>query len=173
MLHGLQPLGLDHIDGQFGQVANDGFHIAPDIADLGELRRFDLDEGGFGQLGQPSGDFRLAHAGRADHDDVLRHHLVAEVGRDLLTAPAVAKGDGDHPLGILLPDDVAIQLLDDLTRGETIEIQRFGIARERLHNDALSSKFFNNDLLVGVNVNGTCDVHGFGDDHRGLELGMA
>ena len=133
-------LRLDHIDGQFGQVANDRFDIPPDIADFGELRRFHLDERRFGQLGQPSGNFGFPHAGRPDHDDVLRHDLVAQVGRQLLPTPAIPKRDGDHPLGIVLPDDIAIQLLDDLPRGETIHIHRFGIARERFMISALSSE---------------------------------
>jgi len=42
---GLGLLGLHHTDGDFQQVADHGFDIAADIADLGVLGGFHLDEG--------------------------------------------------------------------------------------------------------------------------------
>jgi hypothetical protein len=68
---------------------------------------------GAGQLGQAPGDLGLADAGGAHHDDVLGRDLVAQVALDLLAAPAVAQRHGDRPLGVLLADDVAIELGDD------------------------------------------------------------
>ncbi|MNR06389.1 hypothetical protein D3C85_1224580 [compost metagenome] len=59
------------LDRGIGQVADDRLDITADITDFGELGRFDLDERGVGQFGQAAGDFGLADAGRADHQDVL------------------------------------------------------------------------------------------------------
>ena len=66
------------LDGDLDQVAHDGIHVAADIADLGELRRLDLDEGRVGEPRQTTRDLRLADAGGADHEDVLRRDLGAQ-----------------------------------------------------------------------------------------------
>ena len=92
--------------------------VAADVADLGELRRLDLDERRARELGQAARDLRLADAGRADHQDVLRQHLFVEVALQLLAAPAVAQRDGDGALGVVLADDVAVELGDDLAGRE-------------------------------------------------------
>src|SRR5262249_14749306 len=70
-----------------------------------------------GEPGQTAGDLGLPHAGGSDHDDVLRSHLVPELGGQVLAAPAVAERDGHRSLGALLADDVAVQLGDDLGGG--------------------------------------------------------
>ena len=70
-------LRLDQVDGDAHQVADDRFHVAADVADLGELGGLDLEEGRPGELGQAAGDLGLADAGGADHQDVLGHDLVA------------------------------------------------------------------------------------------------
>src|SRR3546814_16391148 len=67
---------LGQEDGDFRQVTDDLLDVAADVADFGELRRLDLDEGRLCQLGEAAGDLGLADAGRADHQDVLRQHLV-------------------------------------------------------------------------------------------------
>ncbi|KAJ0343644.1 hypothetical protein COL154_014076, partial [Colletotrichum chrysophilum] len=102
-------------DGDLDEVAHDLLDVAADIADLGELGRLDLDEGRTGQFGEPPRDFRLADAGRTDHQDVFRHHLVAQVFGQLLAAPAVPERDRDGALGVLLADDEPVQLRDDFT----------------------------------------------------------
>jgi hypothetical protein len=81
------------------QVADDGVDVAPDVADLGELGRLDLDEGRVGEPRQAAGDFGLADAGRTDHQDVLRRDFLAQRLGDLLSPPAVAQGDRDCALG--------------------------------------------------------------------------
>ena len=101
-----------------GQVADDRLDVAPDVADLGELRGLDLDERRLGELRQPARDLGLSDAGRADHDDVLGRDLVAQLLRHLLAAPAVAQRDRDRALGLALADDVAVELRDDLARRE-------------------------------------------------------
>jgi hypothetical protein len=57
LLGGQLRLGLDllaqllagHVEGDLDQVAHDLLHVASDVADLGELGRLDLDEGGLGE----------------------------------------------------------------------------------------------------------------------------
>ena len=63
--------------------------VAPDVADLGVLRRLDLHERRVDQLRQPPRNLGLADAGRAYHDDVLRRHLVPKLLRQ---AGACASG---------------------------------------------------------------------------------
>ena len=65
---------------------------------------------------QPPRDLGLADAGRTDHQDVLRQDLARHLGRETLAAPAVAQRDRDGLLGALLPDDVLVELDDDLAR---------------------------------------------------------
>ena len=103
------PLLLtDQPDGVLHQLANHALHVAAVIADLGVLGGLDLNERGPGQLGQASGDLRLAHPGRPNHEDVLGHHLGAHFLRDALPPPAVADGDGHRPFRIVLSHDVPI-----------------------------------------------------------------
>ena len=107
-----------HRDRRFDKIANDLFDVAADIADLGEFRGFDLEEGRAGKLCQPAGDFGLADTGGADHQDVLRINLILHVLAELFATPAVAQRDGDGALGILLPDDEAVEFGHDFPRGE-------------------------------------------------------
>ena len=70
------------------------------------------------RLRQPSGDLRLADAGRADHENVLGQNLLAHLAVELLAAPAIAQGNGHGALRVALADDVAVELGDDLAGGE-------------------------------------------------------
>ena len=105
-------------DADLEQVAHDLLDVATDVADLGELGRLDLDEGRAGEPCQPARDFGFADAGRADHQDVLRQHLFAQLVVELQTPPAVAQCDGDRALGVALTDDEAVELGDDFAGGE-------------------------------------------------------
>ena len=116
--HARRHLGLDHVHAELGQVADHGLDVAAHVADLGVLGGLDLEERRLGELGQPTGDLGLPDAGGADHDDVLRRHLVAQLGGQVLPAPAVPERDRHRALGALLADDVAVQLGDDLGGGE-------------------------------------------------------
>ncbi len=75
-----------------------------------------------GAPGQPPRDFGLPHARRADHDDVLRRDLVAQLLGNLLAAPAVAQGDGHGALRLVLPDDVAVEFGDDFARRKGLQL---------------------------------------------------
>ena len=128
LLGGELGLGLDllaqplagHRDRDLDQVAHDLLDIAADIADLGELGRLDLDERRLREPGEAAGDLGLAAAGRADHQDVLRQHLLAQFRGQLLAAPAVAQRDRDGALGVVLADDEAVEFGDDLARAEGV-----------------------------------------------------
>src|SRR5690606_17893206 len=77
-----------------------------------------LDERGLGEPRQPARNLGLADAGRPDHQDVLGADLAAQLGRQLLAAPAIAQRHGDGTLGILLAHDVAVEFADDLAGGK-------------------------------------------------------
>ena len=49
----------------------------------------------------------------------------ARSGGELLAAHAVAQGDGDGALGVLLADDMLVEFGDDLTRSELVERNLF------------------------------------------------
>ena len=128
-------LGAHHVDGRVHQVAHHGLGVAADVADLGELRRLDLDERRTGEPGQPAGHLGFPDAGRADHDDVVGGDLVADVVGRLGAAPAVSHRDGHRLLGRILPHDVAVQLRDDLAGRHLLEPGRRSVGLvERLRN---------------------------------------
>ncbi len=92
--------------------------------------------GACASLRQPARDFGLAHAGGTDHEDVLGRDLVAQVGRDVLPAPAVAQRDRDRALGFMLADDIAVELGDDLARGHYVWNFHLSGARARARGAA-------------------------------------
>ena len=96
------------------QIAHDAFHVPADIADFGELGRLDLHERRVRQFRQPAGDLGLADAGRADHENVLRRDFLPQWLIDLHPAPAVTQSDRHGALGGILPDNVLVELLNDL-----------------------------------------------------------
>src|SRR5437867_143649 len=112
--HARRHLGLHHVHRELGEVADHRLHVTAHVADLGVLGGLHLQERRLGQLGKPARDLGLADARGADHDDVLRRHLVPQLRRQVLPAPAISQRDGHRPLGRLLAHDVAVQLRDDL-----------------------------------------------------------
>ena len=105
-----------HLDRALGQVANHRLDVAADVADLGVARGLDLDERRLRQPREASRDFGLADAGRPDHQDILGRDFVAQLGRDILPPPSIAQRDRDCALRVMLPDDIAVELGDDLAR---------------------------------------------------------
>src|SRR5262249_20211974 len=127
-------------EGDLYEIAHDLLDIAADIADLGELGRLDLEEGRLRQARQAARDLGLADAGRADHQDVLGLHLLAQALGRLLPAPAIAERHGDGALGLTLADDEAVELGDDLARAEASALLRSwqGFVGGRLvHRDSI------------------------------------
>ena len=98
LAHFRGPFFPDELHGDLGQIADHRLDVAPDIPDLGEFRRLDLQEGGLRELRQPARDLGLADPGRADHEDVLRRHLLRHLGGKLLPAHAVPERDRDGAL---------------------------------------------------------------------------
>ena len=113
-----QPLA-GHGDRDLDEIARDLLDVAADIADLGEFCRLDLEERRLRQPGQATGDLGLAAAGRADHQDVLRRYLLAQLGGQLLAPPAIAQGDRHGALGVVLADDKAVELGNNFARAES------------------------------------------------------
>ena len=105
-----------HLDRDIGQFLDDGIHLAPDIADLGELRGFNLYKGSVGQPCQTARDLGLATTRGPNHQNVLWSDLVTKRFIHLSAAPAIAQRDGNGALGRTLAHDVLVQLLDDLVR---------------------------------------------------------
>ena len=77
-----------------------------------------LRNGAPGEPRQAARDLGLADAGRPDHQDVLGQHLLAQLVVELQPPPAVAQRDRDRALGVVLADDEAVELGDDLAGGE-------------------------------------------------------
>jgi hypothetical protein len=96
------------LDRSLDEIAHDRVHVAPHIADFGELGRFDLDERRVGQAREPPRDLGLADARGADHEDVLRRDFLPQRIGDLLPPPAVAQRDRDRALRVVLADDVFV-----------------------------------------------------------------
>ena len=122
MLAGLKDRGIH-------QIAHDLFHIAAHIADLGKLRRLDLDERRPRQLGQSAADLGLADTGRPDHQDVLGINLVAQIVAQLLAPPAIAQGHRHGTLGVFLADDETVELGNDLAGGQVGHFERLSTVR--------------------------------------------
>src|SRR6185437_12813182 len=91
------------------------------VAHLGKLGGFDLEEWRVGQLGQAAGDLGFAHAGGANHDDVLRHDIVSQFGGELLSSHAVAQGDGHGAIGGVLAHHVLVEFGNDFAQGKLIK----------------------------------------------------
>src|SRR3546814_14150272 len=79
---------------------------------------YDLDVRRVVELRETSRNLGLAAAGGADHQDILGADLVANVGCQLLAAPAVAQRDGDRALCRGLADDMRVERGDDRFRSE-------------------------------------------------------
>ena len=120
--HLLALAGAHKANARLDEVADDLIDVAADIADLGKLRCLDLEERRIGQLGEPARNLRLADAGWADHEDVLRQHLLAHVVLELLPAPAIAKRNCHGPFRVGLADDEPVELRDDFPRGEVCHV---------------------------------------------------
>ena len=68
-----------------------------------------------------------------DHDDVLGDDFFGQLGRELLAAHAIAQGDGDGALGLVLSDDIFVEFGDDFARRQFVE--RDAVLLRRLRED--------------------------------------
>jgi len=129
--HLITPLLTNQLDSQLDQVADHRLNVTTHVTDFGELRSLDLQKRRAGKPGQAPRDLRLAHTGRSDHQDVLRHDLFGHLRRQLLASGAIAQGDGHGTLGPPLTDDEAVQLLHDLARGQIPGVDTRGLDTPR------------------------------------------
>ena len=114
LAHFLAAFVHDGTNRGFHEIAHHRLHVAADVSDLGILRRLDLDEGRADQGRQTPSDLGLADAGGADHQDVLRRDLLAQVFTGANAPVSVTQRDRDGALRLALSDDVLVELLDDL-----------------------------------------------------------
>ena len=117
-LHVFSMFFADHVNGGFHQIADDLFHVAADITNLGEFSGLHLDEWSLIQLREAARDLCFADAGWADHQNVLRQDFFPQVIGKLLASPAIAQCDGDGALRVVLADDVAVEFGYNLARAE-------------------------------------------------------
>src|SRR5471032_1738705 len=169
-------LFAQQLDGGIGQITNDRFDVTTDIADFGELGRFDLDERRVGQFGQATGDLGFTDTGRADHQDVLGGYFNAQFFRQLHPAPAVTQRDGDGAFGIVLADDMAIEFVDDFAGSHGHNIYRTSSKNEPwrwANTDLLGAVLLLNGLgVVGEYTNVGGDTEGGFDDFTGRQVGL-
>ena len=127
----LQLLLAHHVDGNLHQVPHDRIHVAPYVPNFRELRSLNLQKGRVRQLRQAPGNFRFPHARGANHDDVLGHDLVRQIGCELLPPHAIAQRDRHRPLRRLLPNNVLVQLRDNLPGSQLFKRQLLVFRRSR------------------------------------------
>ena len=121
----LQPFFAHHVDRDIHQVANNRFNVAAHIADFGEFARFYFQKWRIGELCETAGNLRLADSGRADHQNVLRHHLVGHFGIQLLPSYTVPQRDRHGTFGVTLPDHVFVEFRDNLAGRQLIQQRCF------------------------------------------------
>ena len=103
------------LDAGFDQVTNNRLDIAPDIADFGKLGRLDLDKRRIGQLCQAPCNFCFTNSGRANHENVFRCDFVAHPLIELHAPPAITQSNGHGAFGVVLTNNVFVQLMDDFS----------------------------------------------------------
>ncbi len=106
------------------ELTHEVVHVATHIAGLAEFRRIRLYKRHADQLSDMLHEVRLTHAGRADEDDVLLRvfDLCRLLGRHRGELPRVvvmvAHRNRESLLGVVLTDDIAIEMALDVTRSE-------------------------------------------------------
>ena len=152
---------LDQSDADFDEVADDLLDVAPDIADLGEFGRLDLEEGRARELGEAARDFGLAAAGRADHQDVLRHHLFAHRRLQLQTAASGCAGRWRRRAWRRVCPTMKRSSSETISRGENSVMGRL----------TFGSQAFDDEVVVGVDADLGGDRHRPAHDRLGVEIG--
>ncbi len=107
-------------DRRLHQIAHHRIDIPPDIPDFGKLGRFYLHERRVRQSRQPTRNLRLTDSRRPDHQNILRNHLVAQLGLQQLSPVAVPQRNRHRPLRRLLPDNIFVQFRDHFPRSQIV-----------------------------------------------------
>src|SRR3569833_2460178 len=168
-----------HLNRDVDQIKHKRNHVAADVADLGEFGRLDLDERRIGELGKTPRDFGLAAAGRADHQNIFRGDLVAQLLVDLRAAPAVTQRNGDGALGLGLADDVLVEFLHDLAGGHVGHTAYSVLAsnvrvmkNRRRRGSAGCVEFFDGEVMIGIDTDIGRNGQRALDDGAGVEFGV-
>ncbi len=163
-----EPFLAHEIHTELHEVANHGLDVAADVADLRELRGFDLEKWRLREPRQAPGDFRLADARRADHQDVLGRDLFRQLRCELLAPQAVAKRDRDGPFCGRLTNNVLVELANDLPGRQRARgrLARFGKidSHGRL-------QLFDDEVSVRVNADVGGNAHRLLGDRSRVERG--
>src|SRR4029079_1596317 len=104
------------LDPDLNQIAHDLFNVATDISDFGEFCCLDFQKRRAGKPRESAGDLSLAGASRADHQDVLRQHFLAQPFVELKPSPPVAQSDSNGALCVALADNKAVEFGNDFAR---------------------------------------------------------
>src|ERR1700690_3773924 len=124
---------LNVLIGAVQKLAHHDLDVLAVVAGLGVLGRVGDGEGHLETLGQRARDVRLAGAGRTEQQQVrLLDETLAGRRRLLATLEVVVGRDGDRAFGALLADDIAIEIGEDLPRGQ--KRVPFGGARAGFHD---------------------------------------
>src|SRR5260221_11496539 len=114
LAHLRHALVMPHANRRVHEIAHNRIDIAADIADLRELGGLNFDEGRVGDLGQPARDFRFAYPSRPNHEDVLRRDLRLYLDGQREAAIAVTQRNSYRPLRLVLPNNIAVQLPNNM-----------------------------------------------------------
>ena len=141
----------------FGQIANDGVDVLPNVTDFGELGRLDLDKRRIGQARQTACDLGFPNPGGADHQNILGRNFMPHGGIDLLTPPAIAQGDRHGAFGIALTHNMAVQLGNDFLR---------------CHDPLALIEGFDSVVHIGIDAQSTGNFQGTAHNVRRGHFGM-
>ena len=121
LLHLLLHGGPHHVDRGIHQVPHHGFHVPTHITHLREFGGLHLHEGGSRQTRQATRYLRFADTGRPDEDEIVREDLIPEHLVHLTPTPPVPESDRHGLLGVVLADDVLVELRHDLPGRQIIQ----------------------------------------------------
>src|SRR5437762_1469750 len=111
--------GIDGVAALEEQLRDHHLDVLPVVPGLGVLGRVDYREGHFEELGEVAGDVRLPASGRAHEEQVRFAQERLRCEPPLLDALQVLVRRRRHrALGGSLADDVPVEVLEDLPRGE-------------------------------------------------------
>src|SRR5665213_633671 len=117
----IQFLFAHHVNGRLDQIAHHRLHITAHVADFRVLGSLYFYEGTAGETREAPRDFRFAHAGWPNHQNIFGEHIFGHFGREFLAAHAISKRHGNSTLRGVLPDNVLVKLDHNFARGEFVE----------------------------------------------------
>ena len=111
--HAAGFLLLDDADRSLHEVAYDRLDVAPEVPDLGVLRRLDFQKRRVQHRRHSAGDLRFADARRPGENDVFGQDIACELFVQPLAPHPVSNRYGDRAFRGRLPHDVAVEIGDN------------------------------------------------------------